>query len=148
MRTLATISILFATSITGCGPAATDVTGSVTFEGKTVVFGTVVIIGTDGLPRSGAIQPDGTYRVSGVPLGAAKVAISSPRPPGMKVPNAKPKTGRDEGLDERRPADENATVDPVVAKGWFALPEKYGDPATANLTLEVTANLVFNFELK
>lgn len=136
-------------AVVGCGEVTTDVTGTVMFNDKPVVFGSVMIVGPDGLPKYGAIQPDGTFRVSDVRLGAARVAVSSPKPPGLVLPgDNKKKVGREEGLDNRRPADANATVDPVVAKGWFPLPDKLGDPATSNLTTEVTADHVLNLKLK
>lgn len=150
MRLFATLLLGSAMlAILGCGEATTDVTGKVTFNDKPVVFGSVMIVGPDGLPKYGAIQPDGTYRVSGVRLGAARVAVSSPKPPGLKLPgDNKKKVGREEGLDDRRPADANATVDPAIAKGWFTLPDKYGDPSTSNLTTEVIADLVLDLPLK
>jgi hypothetical protein len=96
IRTAVPFAILF---MTGCG-GTTDLSGKVTFQGKPVVYGSVVVIGSDGIPKSGAIQPDGTYRVSGVKLGSAKLAVSSPQPPGAV---AAKKAGRERADDEDKP---------------------------------------------
>ena len=133
----------------GCGSDATDVTGKVSYQGKPVVFGTVCLIGSDGLPKYGAIQSDGSFRIAGARLGATNVAVSSPKPPGFKLPGENaPKTGRDEGLDERRPADADATSSPEVLKGWFPLPDKFGNPNTSELTTTVEPNQLLILELK
>jgi hypothetical protein len=105
----------------------------VTYQGKPVVFGTVVVVGPDGLPKSGPIQPDGTYRVAGVRAGAAKVTVTSPAPPGATPPGGpKPRVGRD--ADERKPDDAGEAVNPEVAKNWFPLPDKFGDLEKSGLS--------------
>jgi len=142
LRTALGIALLAAT---GCGGTA-DVAGKVTFQGKPVVFGTVVVIGSDGIPKSGAIQPDGTYRVRGVKTGTAQVTVSSPPPPGVATAGKK-KGGRDED-DDRRPADAGNAVSPEVAKGWFAIPDKYADPARSGLTAEVKSGQPVDIDLK
>jgi hypothetical protein len=128
----------------GCGGGTADVAGKVTYQGKPVVFGTVLVIGSDGVPKAGAIQKDGTYRVSGVKLGAAKVTVSSPPPPGSR--KAAPREGRDAADDERRVADE--PVDPELVKSWFPLPERYADPAKSDLTTDVKPGQPFDIDLK
>ncbi|HXG12534.1 MAG TPA: hypothetical protein VNK04_22450 [Gemmataceae bacterium] len=133
-------------AVAGCGGGTADVAGKVTFRGKPVVFGTVVVIGPDGVPKSGAIQPDGTYRVRGVKTGIAKVTVSSPPPPGL-VPASKKKVGRDEA-DERTPADAGNPVSPEVARGWFPVPEKYADPERSGLTAEVKPGQPVDIDLK
>ena len=45
-----------------------------------VVTGVVMIVGADGVPHYGAITPDGTYRVQGVPVGSARVTRNGPAP--------------------------------------------------------------------
>src|SRR4029077_6705571 len=67
-------------AITGCGAGTGDVTGTVTYQGKTVASGTVLIVGSDSLPYYGNIQDDGTYTVPKVPTGPAKIAVLSPGP--------------------------------------------------------------------
>jgi hypothetical protein len=129
----------------GCGGGTADVSGKVTYQGKPVVFGTVLVIGSDGVPKAGAIQKDGTYRVSDVKIGAAKVTVSSPPPPGARKATGG-RDGRDAPDDERRVADE--PVDPELVKSWFPLPERYADPAKSDLTTDVKPGQPFDIDLK
>lgn len=129
----------------GCGGGTADVTGKVTYQGKPVVFGTVLVIGSDGVPKAGAIRKDGSYRVSGVKVGAATVTVSSPPPPGSR--KATPRgDGRDAADDERRVADE--PVDPELVKSWFPIPERYADPEKSGLKTDVASGRPFDIDLK
>jgi hypothetical protein len=139
---LASAAVIVA--VTGCGPATTDVAGKVTYQGKPVVYGTVVFIGADGTPKSGAIQLDGTYRVTGVPIGTARVAVSSPPPPGVTLPGRKTKSGKD---DLGKGDGDVAQAHPDVVQKWFAIPEKYGEPTQSGRTVEVKAGQAINLDL-
>lgn len=133
----------------GCGSKTADVTGKVTFQGKPVVYGTVVIIGSDGLPKAGDLKPDGTYRVADVAVGPVKVAVSSPPPPGSEPPKkAKVAGGRDAGEDDKQPPPAATPADAAVAKNWVPLPEKYGDPDKSGLTATVAAGQPLDLDLK
>lgn len=146
MRTLLPIALgLAALASAGCGGAAT-VEGKVTYQGKPVVYGTVVVIGPDNLPKSGTIQTDGSYRVSGVKPGAAKLSVSSPPPPGAQVAR-KPRGGREADQDEPK-ADGVTPASPEVIKAWFPLPDKYADPAQSGLTADVRSGQSVNLDLK
>jgi hypothetical protein len=122
----------------GCGPGSADVTGKVTYKGKPVVCGAVVIVGADGLPKSGLIQPDGTFRVEAVRVGPARVAVTSPPPASAASTRPKARGGRDAGGDgEKTPPPQAPPADPEVVKNWVSLPEKYGDPTQSGLTIDV-----------
>ena len=146
MKALARIAVVAALLVAiGCGGGTAPVAGKVTFQGKRVVFGTVVVIGTDGIPKSGPIQPDGTYRVAGVKVGPAKVAVSSPPPPGVTLARKAPRGGRED--DDGRAAVDGP-VNPEVAKNWFPIPNKYGDPEKSGLTAEVKPGQPVDIDLK
>jgi hypothetical protein len=134
-------------ALAGCGGDTTDVSGKVTYMGKPVMFGTVQVIGSDGVPKSGPIQPDGTFRVSGVKLGPAKVMVSSPPPPGSAAAAPKGRGARDPD-DDRRPADADTPVSPEVAQGWFPIPEKYAHPDKTDLSMDIRAGQPLEIELK
>jgi hypothetical protein len=131
-RTLVAAAVMWAA---GCTGGTTDVAGTVTYNGKPVPHGTVVIVGADGLSRSGAIQHDGSYRVKDVPVGAARVAVSSPRPPGSAPSARQPVEG---GADKDRPLPEPPPSAPAEgSQNWISIPERYGDPKTSGLSLIV-----------
>lgn len=143
IRTAALCAALVA--LAGCGGGTTDVSGKVTHQGKAVVYGTVLILSDGAQPKSGVIGPDGTFTVSGVRVGPAKVAVSSPRPPGSE-PAKKARAGRD-GDDDKPPPEETPAA-PEVIKSWFAIPDKYGDPAKSGLTVEIKAGQPLELDLK
>jgi hypothetical protein len=111
----------------GCGPRTATAAGKVTFQGKPVVWGSVTLRASDGSIHQIGLNPDGTYRLEGVPVGPAKVGVSSPDP----KPSARAARIDDERV---RPA-------PAPPPGaWFALPPKYADPATSGVTVQVGAD--------
>src|SRR6266540_2042684 len=67
----------------GCGGQG-NLNGKVTIteDGKTrsLAMGSVMVIASDNKPYYGEIKPDGSYQVSGVPAGNAKVVVNSPDP--------------------------------------------------------------------
>jgi hypothetical protein len=114
------------TLVPGCGPRTATAAGKVTYQGKPVVWGSVTLRAADGTVHQIGIESDGTYRLEGVPVGPAKVGVSSPDP----KPSARLGRGGD---DERaRPAPP-----PLPPGAWFALPPKYVDPNTSGVTVQV-----------
>lgn len=129
----------------GCG-GGTDVTGKVTYQGKPVVYGSVVMIGPDRLPKSGTIQPDGTFTVKGAKLGSAKVAVTSPPPPGVTVPKVA-KSGRD-AEEDRGSSTPVTPAPPEVLKNWFPLPDRFGDPDKSGVTVDVKVGTPLEITLR
>jgi hypothetical protein len=125
----------------GCGQKKGTVSGKVILEGKTVQFGSVLIVGRDHVPHSGAIQPDGTYVVQEVPYGEASLAVISTDPASrraIKVPRS--------SLAEGEPPPEPPPVD---NQGWFPIPDKYSDENQSGLSLTVQQpRTTHNIELK
>jgi len=67
---------------TGCGGSTGTVTGKVSFQGKVVSAGTVILLAEDGTKVSTRIRPDGTYRAS-LPVGFVKIAVNLSGPTGL-----------------------------------------------------------------
>lgn len=149
MTQLIRIACIFLTTLTltltGCGGSTTDLSGKVSYKGKAVVYGTVVVIGSDGIPKSGEIKPDGSYRVNGVKLGAAKVSVSSMRPPGSEPAKKVRERGDEEG---DKPPPQVTPASPEVIRDWFPIPDKYADPAKSELTVDVKPGQPFDIDLK
>jgi hypothetical protein len=132
----------------GCSGGSVTVTGKVAYQGKPVVFGSVVVIGKDGLPKAGLIEPDGTFRIAGVVPGSVQVAVSSPPPPGA-APAPKPRGGRTGGdWEDDEKILPTVAGDPAVAKAWFPIPDRYGDPAKSGLTATVGSGQPLDLDLK
>jgi hypothetical protein len=114
--------VLFAVGCAGRG----DVSGTVTFNGKPLVFGTVTFEGSDGSLQYGNIKPDGSYTVNGVALGEAKVAVSSTNP---KSSDFQPLQREGGPKPKARPE----------IKGWFRIPEIYDTPYKSGLTYKINS---------
>jgi hypothetical protein len=125
------------------GPKGRTINGTVSYKGKTVVFGAVVIIDSDGLPKAGSILPDGTFSIEKVISSTPKIAVSSPPPPGAKVAAAK---GRDAIDPEKKPSNV-PQLPPEVAKNWFPLPDNFGEHHRSGITTEIQ-NDVLEISLK
>lgn len=143
MRTAVAAAVL---AVAGCGGGTANVSGKVTFNGKPVVYGTVVVIGADGSSKSGTIQPDGSYRVSGVALGAAKVAVSSPPPPGSE--QARKQFRAKDDAPDKPPLEPQAPASEEVIRNWVAIPDKYGDPNKSEITVSVKSGQSLDIDLK
>ena len=125
LRSLVVVAALLGAAATGCGGHG-DVSGKVTYKGKTLVWGTVQFEGSDKMIQQGNINSDGTYSISGVAIGEAKAAVSSinPKSSDFQVRQA-------EGRPPPKPRPE--------VKGWFPIPEKYNTPFKSGLTYSIKA---------
>lgn len=61
-------------------PGGTALTGTITAQGKPVVFGTVTAITADRRTFTVPINADGTYVLEDLPPGPVRIAVSSPNP--------------------------------------------------------------------
>ena len=129
---------LLALAVTGCGgPGVGQIDGTVTANGVPVTYGTVTVVGDDGIPHQGNIEPDGTYSVKKVPTGTAKIMVVSPEPP--TKPSTRPSVigpGDNPARYPRQSAELAAKVD---WRKWRPIPKKYADLKTSDLTVEVGA---------
>lgn len=115
----------------GCGKGTGDVSGSVTYNGKPVVVGNVMMVGDDGRPHHGKLQPDGTFTVKNVPVGTAMVSVSSPY---RKLPPRPPRTNSQVANNQEDPS---LTAYMPDMTHWFPIPLKYRDPFNSGLRCEV-----------
>jgi hypothetical protein len=59
----------------GCARPMGSVSGTVTYNGKSLPYGRVTFVCADGTVVSGKIESDGTYTIPQAPAGPAKVAV-------------------------------------------------------------------------
>src|SRR5947208_1149647 len=71
--------ICVALGLTGCNSGST-LTGKVSYKGRTVTSGSVIVLNADGTAQSGVIHPDGRYVVNGVKIGSVRLGVFSPDP--------------------------------------------------------------------
>lgn len=114
-RQPAALLVAMLVCLNGCAGKAT-LEGTVTYQGRPVVYGSVVVLSADKTARSGVIRPDGRYTVEGIQPGEVRIAVISREPA------------------KGRKAGPSGTERPT---GWFAIPLAYEDPATSGLRLTV-----------
>ncbi|HEY7308262.1 MAG TPA: hypothetical protein VH643_02765 [Gemmataceae bacterium] len=121
----------------GCGMGGdrpATVSGRVTYNGKTVTSGTVVLVGADGKASDpGAVQPDGTYSIARSPAGTVKVVFDNPPPP---------------PIDKRLPASDPEFKEATdAAARYVPTPPQYQVPEKSGLTLELKAGKNANSDI-
>jgi hypothetical protein len=119
----AVVALALLTLAAGCAGKG-DVSGKVTYQGKTVVFGTVQFEGSDGMLRQGNIGSDGSYSVRGLAVGDAKAAVSSINPKSSDF------------VPMQREGGKAPPPRPDVP-GWFPIPDKYDTPHKSGLTYPI-----------
>ncbi len=77
-RRQVTTAVFLLLWLTGCHAGCTKtgtITGKVYYGGQVLTSGEVLFVAVDGTQRGGPIATDGTYRISKVPVGRARIAI-------------------------------------------------------------------------
>lgn len=140
VRRLTSLVLLGLTTVVGCGGGG-PIKGKVTYQGKPVVWGSITLIGSDGVPYESMLETDGSFTVKGMPPGTAKVGVVSSNPENQ---------GRPAAVKDERPVQQEAAPDrPKPAKGtWFPLPDKFGDPLTSGVTATVASGQSLTIDLK
>ena len=114
------ISFLAALGCAGRG----NVSGQVSCEGKSLVFGTVQFEASDGSLHQANLETDGHYSIAGLPPGEALVAVSSRNPKSSDfIPIEKAGMPKMPRLPD--------------VKGWFPIPQKYEKPVTSGLSYPI-----------
>src|SRR5690349_503951 len=80
MRRTFVIAAVLIGAAAGCGGQGATVSGKVSYKGRPVVSGSVIVLNPDGTARTGVILPDGSYTVEGVSRGLVKIGVLSPDP--------------------------------------------------------------------
>lgn len=128
-RALAAIVwIAVATCSTGCGSKPAVVTGTVTYQGKPLTGGSVILYCADDQIVRGVIGPDGAYTIPNVPRGVCRVTVKTytPIPAGFR-------------LKQELPPVHDGPIHPSQspALSGEAVPERYAVPEESGLTVRV-----------
>jgi len=120
------LMIVLTAIFSGSGKAT--LTGRVTYQGRPVIWGSVLLVSSDGKSASGPIDSDGSFRVEDAPPGPVSVAVVSHDPlvqhwaTGLKTTRV-------------RPTASIFSAAPVDRQRWFPLPPQYEEPASSGVTL-------------
>jgi hypothetical protein len=131
------LAALFCVPAVGCGAGLGQVNGTVRCNGKPLPSGTIQFLGSDGVPVSAAIQPDGTFSAL-VPVGQAKVMVSC-----VDEARLKPAASRPAASNARK------TTPPAPGAKISLIPQRYADWEASGLTVLVaTDRTVQDFNLQ
>jgi hypothetical protein len=125
----------------GCGSRTATVSGRVTFRGKPVNNGSVIVYCSDKQIVRGNLGTDGTYTIPNVPYGSSTVTVQSHSrvPAGLR-------------MAQNLPPSSGGPVQPIVEHGDtlpVALPQKYSVPEESGLRVVVEDGPVtFDIDLK
>jgi hypothetical protein len=134
-RCLGTLLIFTAVClVSGCGKKTGTVTGTVTYQGKTLNGGTVGFVHSNGTDVATApIQADGKYTIGKIPVGTCKITVSTPTP--ISVPGAggrmmdASKMGGSTGGKAKVGGETDASI--------IKVPDKYGQTESSGLSFDV-----------
>ncbi len=116
--------LLLVLASAGCSRVG-QVSGKASYRGRPLPAGTVMLLASDGQPYDGPIQTDGTFVIRDVPIGTAKVSVTSIVPAGEEK--------RTRGGKEASQAKQR-----TIAKGGRSrIPSKYSDFEKSGLTVTV-----------
>jgi hypothetical protein len=124
--------VLLILGASGCGGAKGDLSGSVSYKGKPLAVGSVLLIGADTKPRTAWIEADGSYHFADVPVGEVKLAVYSPDPAKKdkrRKSDRKKPVPKDEPIAQEWPVGDRTK--------WFAIPAEYGDVDHSGLRVTI-----------
>jgi hypothetical protein len=127
----------------GCGPAKTEVSGIVRYQGKPLSFGTVLVVDTDGMPYTSPISDEGAYTARGVPVGPVRFAVlvRDERRITVKLPKRVP-GWRHAKMDLSQRDDNETAAKPQI-------PPRYAAVGTSGLsTILQPGSNTFDFDLQ
>ena len=124
--------------IAGCGGGKGNVTGKVSYKGQPLPYGNVQF-STSGGAFVSEIASDGSYSISGVPTGSAKITVNCQDPGYVEYMKALSSAGR----DPKAPKPKGKPED------FDRIPTKYNSFETSGLTYDVkSGNTTFDIDLK
>lgn len=137
---VAAILLLSLFVVTGCGSQKATVIGSVSYQGKPVTSGEVVLIDDAGRATMPAyVRPDGSFAIREASVGRKRVLFRNPKPSPLPEPDSPPSGEQDPEL--KLMAEALATYTPT--------PDRYWDPGSSEIVFDLApGENTCNIELK
>ena len=128
-RWLGALALAVAMGVVGCGAGKGTISGKVTYKGTALKGGRVGFLASNQQNFVGDIGEDGTYIVSNVPSGPAKVSVQTSymRDTARTAKHYKVPEGAPPGLGGG----------PDLSKRYVPIPENYEEPDKSGLTWDV-----------
>jgi hypothetical protein len=136
---LCLLTLALAVALVGCGAPRSNVSGTVSYKGKALTAGTIILLAPDNKTHPADIGPDGKYQVAGVARGKVKVAVivEGPRLP----PRPDPVKSKDPVGGKEAKADDAKGMarlkEAVSSLPGSPIPAHYSDAARSGLEFEL-----------
>jgi hypothetical protein len=143
------LGLIAGLSAAGCQTADGDISGRVSYQGKSLDHGSVTFVGADGIIRQGHIEPDGNYTIRRVAMGPAKVAVVcyDPRMTQERSKKLRPEGKASEG--GKRVPPPRGSLPAVSSEKLSLIPTFYADIDRSGLTFHVMKGRnTYHIELK
>ena len=130
-------------AVVGCGGknplAPASISGSVTYQGKTVTGGSVQFVTSGGTPYSSPISVDGTYAISDLPIGEMVIVVETESAnPELKAASGKDADRRNAMMGGRKgPNGQGGGTSSGLEPKYLKIPEKYSKSKTTPLSYTV-----------
>lgn len=142
MATRFGLTLALVSALAGCGQPSGALHGKITYAGKPVALGSIVLVHEPTLTHlQEPIGMDGSYRFGNVPPGTYRIGIFSPdpaRPGDFKRPA---------GGDDKRKPPKSPPPRPGTDK-WFPIPERYADWRRSGLVATVAGDTPLDIKLE
>jgi hypothetical protein len=139
------LALLLLTLAAGCGPGEGEVTGKVTYKDKPLTSGSVSIMDSTGKVLVAEIRPDGTYTITNVATGPAKIVVTC-----LNTPEGNSGKGRGDHTSGGPPKVQAVKRGLLTDVGQQSvIPLRYGDFSQTDLQLKVErGNNPFDLKLR
>jgi hypothetical protein len=135
--------------LAGCSSSQGTITGKITYQGKPLPAGTVTFVPTQGGHAVTSEIQDGEYKVTKVPVGLVKIAVTTPsQAPSPQFLETKMALPADL-LEKAQPGKSaESPAKAPKAKKPVPIPTKFSDPDKSGLTYTVKRGpQVFDIDL-
>jgi hypothetical protein len=136
---------MLALGAVGCGGSNAKVEGTVTYQGRPLVLGSVMLFANNDASRVGGINSDGTFSVEGLSAGTYRIAVTSVE---RKKKKKLQRTNTGEPISEEPSSNSDEGKTAASTPGWFPIPERYGNVDESGLSVSVgKGTLQFDIKL-
>jgi hypothetical protein len=131
---LAGCLILLTLGTVGCASRG-DLSGKVSYQGKPLASGSVLLVRAGAIPMTTRIEEDGSYHFTDVPVGEVKLAVFSPDP--AQEAEARKKAEEKRLSSSEKPLPPLPPLPEIDRSKWFAIPIEYRDVEHSGLRITI-----------
>ncbi|MBM4069309.1 MAG: carboxypeptidase regulatory-like domain-containing protein [Planctomycetes bacterium] len=142
MRCVTVAMFIAALAVAGCGKSSGSLSGNVSYQGKPVTGGVMLLVDAKGRNFPASLNADGTYKCPEIPPGDYTVTINTSALKGTDNQEGTAKMLEKQGLGNdagsKQPKDLAKVKEMSTGAGKLvSIPPKYASTTTSTLTVKV-----------